>query len=108
MHPLWSASFPLWHFVLRGALVYSSVLLLMRFGGKRQVGQMGTGQFVAILLISNAVQNAMNGGDNSVSGGLILAVVLVALSTLIAFLTYRSKVWESVFEGRPRLLIHQG
>jgi len=58
---LWSPSFPIWHFVLRGAVIYLSVLLLLRLGGKRQIGQMGTGQFVAILLISNAVQNAMNG-----------------------------------------------
>ena len=45
---------------------------------------MGTGEFVAILLISNAVQNSMNGGDNSITGGLILALVIIAWSTFIA------------------------
>src|SRR5260221_8321648 len=108
MVTLWTPSFPLWQFVLRGTVIYLGVVFLLRLGGKRQVGQMGVGEFVAILLISNAVQNAMNGGDNSITGGLVLAAVLVALSWLIAFLTYKSKTWETVFEGRPRLLIHQG
>jgi uncharacterized membrane protein YcaP (DUF421 family) len=108
MHYLWHASFPLWQFVLRGAVVYLSVLLLVRMGGKRQIGQMGSGEFVAILLISNAVQNAMNGGDNSVTGGLVLAVVIIVLSVAIAYLTYRYKSWEHFIEGRPRLLVHDG
>lgn len=85
-----------------------AILLLLRLGGKRQVGQMGVGEFVSILLISNAVQNAMNGGDNSVSAGLILATVIVFLSNLIAYLTYKSKKLENILQGRPTLLIHQG
>src|SRR6266700_2263913 len=91
MQALWTPSFPFWQFILRGAVVYLAVLLLLRLGGKRQIGQMGTGQFVAILLISNAVQNAMNGGDNSITGGLILTTVIILLSVGIAYLTYRSK-----------------
>src|SRR5471030_764488 len=100
MSVLWSPSFPLWHFVLRGTVVYLSVILLLRLGGKRQVGQMGVGEFVAILLISNAVQNAMNGGDNSITGGIILATVIVGLSVLIDYLTYRSTTLEAWVEGR--------
>ncbi|SRR5258708_849688 len=108
MHELWHPSFPIWHFILRGSVVYLSVLLLVRMGGKRQIGQMGSGEFVAILLISNAVQNAMNGGDNSITGGLILAIVIIALSVGIGYLTFKSKRWEHFIEGRPRLLIHEG
>jgi uncharacterized membrane protein YcaP (DUF421 family) len=48
----------------------------------------------------------MNGGDNSLGGGLILAAVLIALSSLISFLTFRSRFFTSVFEGTPTLLIH--
>ena len=77
--------------IVRAGVVYIAVLILLRISGKRQMGQMGATEFVAILLISNAVQNAMNGGDNSLIGGLLLAVVLVGLSTLISFLTYRSR-----------------
>ncbi len=105
---MWHLSFPSWHFILRGSVVYISVLLLLRLGGKRQIGQMGTGEFVAILLISNAVQNAMNGGDNSVTGGLILASVIILLSYLIDYATFKSRVLEALVQGRPRLLIHQG
>src|SRR5579872_2119363 len=108
MVSLWSTSFPWWIFVVRGAVVYVFVLLLLRIGGKRQIGQMGAGEFVAILLISNAVQNAMNGGDNSITGGLILAAIIIALSILEAFLTYKSRRWAKILEGAPTLLIHQG
>lgn len=72
------------------------------------MGQMNATEFVAVLLISNAVQNSMNGGDNSLVGGLFLAVVLIALSSLIAYLTYKSKICSSIFEGSPTLLIHKG
>jgi uncharacterized membrane protein YcaP (DUF421 family) len=92
--------------VIRGTVVYIFVLLLLRLTGKRQLGQMGATEFVAILLISNAVQNAMNGGDNSLAGGLILAATLIALSSLITYLTFRSKTCGAIFEGTPTLLIH--
>src|SRR5215467_15794653 len=108
MNPLWQPSFPVVLFIIRGTVVYIAVLLLLRLGGKRQIGQMGSGEFVAILLISNAVQNAMNGGDNSITAGVILAAVLVALSALVAYLSFRSKRIESVFQGSPTVLIHRG
>ena len=94
--------------VIRALVVYLTVLILLRISGKRQLGQMGATEFVAILLISNAVQNSMNGGDNSLSGGLLLAGVLILLSTLISYLTYRSRFFRMLFEGTPTLLIHKG
>jgi uncharacterized membrane protein YcaP (DUF421 family) len=108
MNSLWQLSFPTWHFIFRGSIVYLAVLLLLRLGGKRQIGQMGTGEFVAILLISNAVQNAMNGGDNSITAGLILATIIILLSFFIDYLTFKSKRWEAFIQGEPRLLIHHG
>ena len=94
--------------IIRAVVVYLSVLVLLRISGKRQIGQMGATEFVAILLISNAVQNSMNGGDNSLTGGLILAVILILLSSSISYLTYKSKFFTSIFEGTPTLLIHKG
>jgi uncharacterized membrane protein YcaP (DUF421 family) len=108
MHDLWHMSFSGWLFVLRAAVVYIVVLLLLRLGGKRQIAQMGVGEFVAILLISNAVQNSMNGGDNSVVGGVILAGTLIVLSVLVEYLTFRSKKLEHMIQGEPTLLIHKG
>ena len=108
MQSLWQLSAPFWQFVFRGAIVYLAVLFLLRIGGKRQIGQMGAAEFVSILLISNAVQNSMNGGDNSITAGLILATVLVVLSEVVAYLSFKSKKVEQLIQGRPTLLIHKG
>lgn len=108
MDHLWRVSFPYWQFVLRAAVVYVAIIVLLRLGGKRQIGQMGAGEFVAILLISNAVQNSMNGGDNSISGGLILAGVIILLSIAVDYFSYKSKWFESLVQGTPTILIRNG
>ena len=94
--------------VVRAATVYLAVVLLLRISGKRQLGQMGATEFVAVLLISNAVQNAMNGGDNSLVGGMVSAATLVALNFVLGLVTARSKKIEAFVEGRPQVLIHNG
>ena len=99
---------PVGNLVLRATLVYLSVLVLLRISGKKQMGQMSATEFVAILLISNAVQNSMNGGDNSLTGGLVIAVVLLSLSTGISYLAFRSPFISMLFEGSPVLLVHRG
>ena len=108
MKELFSTSFPYWHFIIRAIIVFVFVLIMLRLGGKRQIGQMGTGEFVAILLISNAVQNSMNGGDNSITGGMILSIVIISLSVFVAYITYKSKKIENIIQGSPTLLIHKG
>lgn len=74
---MWSLSVVWWEFILRGIIVYFFLLILLRFTGKRQIGQMAPFDLVFLLVLSNAVQNAMNGGDNSILGGVISAVTLV-------------------------------
>jgi uncharacterized membrane protein YcaP (DUF421 family) len=105
---MWAPSLPWWHFVVRASVVYVVVLALLRLGGKRQVGQMGMAQLVALLLISNAVQNAMNGNDGSVTGGMILAAAIMVWSYLFELITSRSRRWEMLIQGRPTILIHHG
>jgi len=105
---MWNLSLPWWEFVLRGVIVYSVLLLLLRLTGKRQIGQMSPFDLVLLLLLSNAVQNAMNGGDNTVSGGLILAAVLVGGNALLGFITCRSHTLECWVEGTPEVLIFDG
>jgi uncharacterized membrane protein YcaP (DUF421 family) len=107
-HALWTTAIHPLEFVLRAAVVYVFLLILLRCTGKRQVGQMAPFDLVLLLVLSNAVQNSMNGGDNSVTGGLILAVALVGLNWCVAWITYRSKRLEALIEGRPVLLIHNG
>jgi len=94
--------------ILRAVLVYGFVLFLIRISGKRQLGQLSAIEFVTILLISNAVQNAMNGGDNSLVGGMVLAAMLVILSVSIAILSFRYKPFRRWIEGVPTVLIRHG
>ncbi len=105
---MWTMSVPWWELVLRGLIVYVFLLILLRVTGKRQVGQLAPFDLVLLLVLSNAVQNAMNAGDNSLVGGLISAVTLVAINYLISVATFRSKKLEAIVEGRPQVLIHNG
>src|SRR5690349_8234916 len=101
---MWNLSAPWWEFVLRGLIVYGAVLVLLRLSGKRQIGQLTPFDLVLLLVLSNAVQNAMNAGDNSVTAGLILAVTLVGANAALGFLTWRSRRLEKLVEGRPQFL----
>ncbi|MGZ4808834.1 MAG: DUF421 domain-containing protein [Thermoanaerobaculia bacterium] len=105
---MWNLSLPWWEFVVRGVIVYAFLILILRISGKRQVGQLAPFDLVLLLVLSNAVQNAMNGGDNSVVGGLISATVLIGANYIVGALTFRSKKLEEIIEGRPLLLIHNG
>jgi uncharacterized membrane protein YcaP (DUF421 family) len=105
---MWVTQFPWWEFVFRGVVVYVMVLILLRITGKRQVGQLAPFDLVLLLILSNAVQNSMNGGDNSILGGAVSAVTLVALNYFVGFLTFKSKILEAIIEGRPVMLIHNG
>ena len=97
---------PWWEFIARGAVVYAFLLILLRITGKRQVGQLAPFDLVLLLVLSNAVQNSMNAGDNSLVGGLISATTLVALNYIVGIATFRSKKLEAIIEGRPQVLIH--
>jgi uncharacterized membrane protein YcaP (DUF421 family) len=106
---MWEINLPhWWEFVIRAVVVYGFMLVLLRLTGKRQVGQMAPFDLVLLLVLSNAVQNSMNGGDNSITGGLILASTLVSINSAVSWLTYRSKTLEALVEGRPVILIHDG
>jgi len=69
---------------------------------------MSSFDLVLLLVLSNAVQNAMNAGDNTVTAGIILAGVLVLLNYLVGLATYKNKRLEALVEGRPEVLIHNG
>jgi len=105
---MWKLSLPWWEFVARGIIVYLFLILILRITGKRQIGQMSPFDLVLLLVLSNAVQNSMNGGDNSVAAGLILAVTLVCANWFTGMLTYRSRAAERLIEGSPQVLIHNG
>ena len=99
---------PWWEFVARGALVYLGLLLLVRLSGKRTVGQFTPFDLIVMLLLSEAVSNALSGGDDSVSGGLIVAATLIALNYGLAWLTSHHRPAEQLLEGREVLLGRNG
>lgn len=105
---MWNTALPWWEFVLRGGIVYLFLLILLRVTGKRQIGQLAPFDLVLLLVLSNAVQNSMNGGDNSVTGGLVSATTLVGLNGLVSWLTFHNKKLELLVEGHPQVLIHNG
>ncbi len=105
---MWGLAQPWWEFVLRGLLVYGFLLITLRLTGKRQVGQLAPFDLVLLLVLSNAVQNSMNAGDNSVGAGFILVATLLAVNGLLSWLTWRSKRAENLLEGRPQILVHHG
>jgi uncharacterized membrane protein YcaP (DUF421 family) len=105
---MFTMSIPWWEFLVRGVIVYSFLIVLLRITGKRQVGELAPFDLVLLLVLSNAVQNSMNGGDISLLGGLISASTLVGLNYLVGLATYNNKRLEKLIEGEPQLLIHNG
>src|SRR2546425_9959932 len=105
---MWQLSVSWWEIILRVVIIYVFLLVILRLSGKRQVGQLAPFDLVLLLVLSNAVQNAMNGGDNSVLAGLISAGALLLGNYLVGFATYKSKRLETLGEGRPEDLIHNG
>ncbi len=105
---MWKLTEPWWELVVRCTIVYFFMLVLLRISGKRQIGQLAPFDLVLLLVLSNAVQNAMNAGDNSLLAGIILATTLVVLNYLVGLATFKSKQIEALVEGRPEILIHNG
>ncbi len=94
--------------ILRSFLVYLAILAALRLAGKRHVGQLSLVDFVLVLLVSNAVQNAMVGSDTSLAGGLVAALTLITLNLLLTKLVLRSERLGSALEGQPSLLVRNG
>ena len=105
---MFNISVPWWELIVRGLVVYVFLIALLRLTGKRQIGQLSPFDLVLLLILSNAVQNSMNAGDNSLIGGLISATTLVAVNYIVGLITFKSKKLEAIIDGRPQVLIHDG
>lgn len=108
MNELFHLSAPWWHFVLRALVIYVFVMVLVRVSGKRTVGQFTPFDLVLVILIGNAVQNGINGGDNSLTGAFFMAGTLIALNWIVAYVTSRSRALEKMVEGVPVVLARNG
>jgi uncharacterized membrane protein YcaP (DUF421 family) len=99
---------PAWGIAVRTILVYVAVFVGLRLMGKRELGQMTVFDLVVILLIANAVQNAMVGPDSSLQGGLLAAAVLLVANRGLAFARVRFGRWGRLIEGTPTILVQDG
>lgn len=105
---MFDLAMPWWSFVLRACIVYFVLLVMIRASGKRTMGQFTPFDMLLVVLLGNAVQNALLGQDTSVGGGLLLAVTLIALNWTVGLVSARSVKVESLIEGSPVLLARDG
>src|SRR5271165_2439147 len=94
--------------ILRPALVYAFLVVALRVFGKRELAQLNPFDLVVLLSLSNTVQNAIIGDDNSVTGGVIGAFGLLAINWLVVRVLFRSQRLTRALEGRSTLLIRNG
>ena len=99
---------PIWDIMFRAAVIYVAVLVGLRLAGKREMGQMTVSDLVVLLLLANAVQNAMIGPDTSLLGGVVAAVALLASNAAVARLRLRWPRLRRLIEGSPTLLVLRG
>jgi uncharacterized membrane protein YcaP (DUF421 family) len=105
---LFTTGVPVAEKVVRTIAVYLGILLLLRLAGKRDLAQLNTFDLVVLLLLSNVVQNAVIGNDNSLLGGLIGAVTLVGINSLLVRVSGLSDKAVALLEGQSEVLVHDG
>jgi uncharacterized membrane protein YcaP (DUF421 family) len=99
---------PLLEKILRPAVVYVFLVILLRIFGKRELAQLNPFDLVVLLSLSNTVQNAIIGNDNSLTGGLIGAVTLLGVNYIVVRFLFRHRRLDQLLEGDPTALIKAG
>lgn len=94
--------------VIRSVSVYLFMVIALRIFGKKELSQLNTADIILILLISNAVQNAMVGSDSSLLGGIIAAIALFIVNFLFKRMVIKSKLIKELIQDKPEILIHDG
>jgi len=107
-HRLFSLGIPITEKVVRTVVVYGALLFLLRLGGKRTAAQLNTFDLVVLLLVSNVVQNAVIGPDNSLLGGLIGALVLIGANDVVVRMVRRNDAIDRAMEGSETRLVQDG
>lgn len=99
---------PWWEFIVRGAVVYGALLVMVRLSGRRTVGQFTPFDLLVVMLLSESVANSLIGSDESLIGGLIVATTLIVLNITVAFFTAHSNRFAKFIDGTPVLLARDG
>ncbi|PYQ47801.1 MAG: DUF421 domain-containing protein [Acidobacteria bacterium] len=105
---MFALSLPVGEKILRPILVYIFLVLLLRIFGKRELAQLNPFDLVVLLSLSNTVQNAIIGDDNSVAGGFIGAFTLMLVNYLVIRFLFRHRRLDQILEGRPAVLVRDG
>jgi len=108
MSDLFELSMPWWEFVLRGAVCYLGLLLLLRMAGKRSFGEMSPFDIVVLILVGGALRSAMVGKDASLIGPFISVTTILAVDKALCILSVHSRTFDHLLEGRHVLLAKQG
>ena len=112
MHEIWKhmfvVSLPIMEKILRPVIVYIFLIVGLRLSGKRELVQLNPFDLVVLLTLSNTVQNAIIGDDNSVSGGIIGATSLLVINYLVVRFLYKHRALDQFIEGRADVLIEDG
>ena len=112
MHEIWNHMFvlglPILEKILRPIVVYIFLIVGLRLSGKRELAQLNPFDLVVLLTLSNTVQNAIIGDDNTVIGGIIGATSLLAINYLVVRFLYGHRKLEQIVEGRADLLVEDG
>jgi uncharacterized membrane protein YcaP (DUF421 family) len=108
MHSMFHLPLPVMEKILRPIIVYLCLIVFLRLFGKRELAQLNPFDLVVLLSLSNTVQNAIIGDDNSVSGGIIGAFSLLAINWLLTWFLYRSPRLNQTLEGSQTMLIANG
>ena len=94
--------------VFRSVAVYAFLVVGIRIAGKRELAQLNPFDLIVLLTLSNTIQNAIIGPDNSLTGGIIGAITLLGVNHLLVMITHRSRKIEELVEGSPDFLIKDG
>ena len=94
--------------IVRGLVVYLFLMILFRIAGRRTLGSITNFDFVLLLIISEATQNAMIGNDYSVTNGFLVILTLVGLDIALSYLKQRFPAMERYLDGLPLILVDQG
>src|ERR1700750_2692050 len=108
LHNMFSLGLPVFEKILRPTLVYASLVLLLRIFGKRELAQLNPFDLVVLLSLSNTVQNAIIGDDNTVSGGIIGAFGLLTINWVLSKVLYYFPKLNAALEGTKTYLIRHG
>jgi uncharacterized membrane protein YcaP (DUF421 family) len=104
-HPSWRGAAVI---AAKTAAIYVFLVVSLRLFGKRQLGQLSLYDLVLVIILGNAVQNAMINNDNTLGGGLVAATVLLGLNWILNRFILRSKRAEHFLVGEPSLIVHNG